>query len=215
MIRRSTVVYLVILLALAGAYFYLKNREQPAADIAVTPEATLEETRYLFTAADGVPTSIQITATTGELVEVARGADNAWKVMLPIEMAAEQGASEAAASQVTTMRVLESIPQIDLNVVGLLEPDYILNVKFNNGQERTINIGVVTPTANGYYVQDASGGDVLIVSKSSLDSLIGMLTSPPYLETPTPSPIPTETPIPVSATPELDTSPTVTATPSS
>ena len=213
MIRRSTVVYIVILLAMAGAYFYLKNREQPAADLAVTPEATLEEIRYLFTAAEGVPTSLRLTAKTGEVVELARDADNAWRVMLPIEAKADQAAAEAAASQVTTMRILESIPQIDLDLVGLKDPDYTLNITFDGGKERTVHVGVVTPTESGYYVQDDSGGDVLIVSKSSLDSLLGMLTRPPYLETPAPSPIPTETRLPVTSTPEAAT-PTA-ATPSS
>lgn len=205
MIRRSTVVYIVILLALAGAYYYLKNREQPAAEIEITPEATQEEITYLFTAEDGTPTSINIAAQSGEAVEVARDADNAWRVTLPVEGMAEQGAAEAAASQVTTMRVLESIPQIDMDLVGLTDPAYTLRVQFSNGQERTLNVGVVTPTESGYYVQDAAGGNVLIVSKSSLDSLLGMLTMPPYLETPTPSPVPTETLQPPTATPAAGT----------
>jgi hypothetical protein len=212
MIRRSTVVYIVILLLLAGAYFYLKNREQPEADIAVTPEATLEDIEYLFTAADGVPTSIRITANSGEIVEVARDAENVWKVILPIEAVAEQGSTEAAATQVTSMRILESIPDIDLDLVGLSDPAYTLDITFNSGQERTIKVGVVTPTETGYYVQDAAGGDVLIVSKGSLDALIGMLTFPPYLETPTPSAVPTETPLPVTATPEAGEPATETAT---
>ena len=160
MIRRSTVVYIVILLALAGVYYYLNNREQPAADIEITPEATQETINYLFTAADGVPTSMRITAKSGEVVEVARDAENAWRVILPIEGTAEQGSAEAAASQVTTMRVLENIPQIDLDLVGLQDPDYVLNVTFSSGKERIVNIGVVTPTESGYYVQDVSGGNV-------------------------------------------------------
>jgi hypothetical protein len=210
---RSTIVYLVILLALLGFLAYLRNREQPAADIEVTPEATLEEIRYLFTAADGLPTSIRITAKSGEVVEVTRDAENAWRVMQPFEGLAEQGSAEAAASQVTTMRVLDSIPNIDLDLVGVNDPDYTLQIQFDSSKERTIKVGVVTPTETGYYVQDAAGGDVLIVSKSSVDSLLGMLTFPPYLETPTPSPIPTETQIPVTATPEAVTPTSATATP--
>jgi hypothetical protein len=212
---RSTVVYLVILIALLGFFAYLRNREQPSADIEVTPEATLEETVYLFTAADGLPASIRITARSGEVVEVARDADNAWRLIQPFEGLAEQGSMEAAASQVTTMRILESISEIDLDLVGLNDPDYTLEIQFDSGQERTINVGVVTPTETGYYVQDASGGDVLIVSRSSLDPLIGLLTFPPYLETPTPSAVPTETSLPVTATPEADAPTTETATASS
>lgn len=215
MIRRSTVVYIVILLALVGTYFYFRNREQqPVEDVLITPEATAEETRYLFNAEAGLPTSISIIAKTGETVEVTRDAENAWVLTMPIEAKADAAASEAAASQVTTLRVLDSIPDADLDLLGLTVPDYILNIRFDSDTERIIKVGSVTPSESGYYVQDASGGDVLIASKSSLDALLGLLTMPPYLETPTPSPIPTETLMP-SATPEVGATPTETGTPQS
>jgi len=62
--------------------------------------------------------------------------------------------------------------------------------------ERIIDIGVPTPTGSGYY---ASRGDneVVILSGSGLDPLIGFATNPPYLET--------ETLLP--STPEADSTP--------
>jgi hypothetical protein len=215
MIRRSTVVYIVILLAVIGTYFYFKNREQqPVEDPSVTPEATATETRYLFNAEEGIATSIRIIAKTGETVGVTRDATNAWMLTTPVEAKADAAAAEAAASQVSSLRVLDSISNIDLDLVGTSIPDYMLNITFDSGVERTIKVGVVTPTESGYYVQDASGGDVLIVSKSSLDPLLGLLTMPPYLETPTASPIPTETALP-SDTPEAGATPNETVTPQS
>jgi hypothetical protein len=215
MIRRSTVVYIVILLAVIATYFYFRNREQqPVDDPSVTPEATAAEDRYLFSAEEGVATSIRIIAKTGETVAVARDAANAWMLTMPVEAKADAAAAEAAASQVGSLRVLDSISDIDLDLVGTSIPDYMLNIMFDSGMERTIKVGVVTPTESGYYVQDASGGDVLIVSKSSLDPLLGLLTMPPYLETPTASPIPTETALP-SDTPEAVATPNETVTPQS
>ena len=191
MIRRSTVVYITILLALLAVYLYLNSREQTA-----EPEATPGPTTvvsYLFPAEEGAPTSILIRAKSGEIVELARNSEEAWALRQPIEAVADQGLSEAAASQVMTLRVLEKIAQIDPELVGLGEPAYILAVKFNNGSERTARIGVVTPTESGYYVQNSGGGDVLIISKSSVDALLGLLTAPPFRETPTPNPVPFET----------------------
>lgn len=193
--RRSTVVYIIILLALVGTYLYLKTREQPSTEIELTPEA-IEAVNYLFTAEEGMPTSIRIEAKAGEVVEVARDAGNAWALILPVEAKADQGSSEAAASQVTTMRVLETVPSLDPKIAGLDDPDYTLTVKFNSGVERTVKIGVITPSESGYYVQDAAGGDVLIVSRSSVDALLNLLTFPPYLETPTPQPNQNVTPTP-------------------
>jgi len=195
MIRRATVVYIIILLVLAGIYYYLNNREQPD-DVTVTSDS-VDEVDYLISADEGVLTSIRIEAKSGESVEIARNEDKAWELIRPVETGAEQGASEAAASQVTTMHVLDTVPALELGMVGLSEPEYILTVRFNSGTERTIHVGVVTPTESGYYVQEASGGDVLIVSKSAVDSILRLLTTPPYLETPTQAAVPpSETPTP-------------------
>jgi hypothetical protein len=212
MIRRSTVVYIVVLIALVGAYFYLKNRNQTEPEVAATVEAT-QEVSYLFTEDSGVPSSIRIEAKTGEIIELARGADNAWMLTQPFEAKADQASSEAVASQITTMRVLDRIPEMDLEVVGLKVPAYTITIGFTGKKERTINIGVITPSENGYYVQDAANKEVMIVSKSAVDALLGLLTTPPYLETPTPSPLPaTETPVP-SPTPEASMPPSETVTP--
>ena len=206
--RRSTVIYLLLFLAMAGAYYYLNNRPEPA-DIAVTvgPEAVVE---YLFSSDDGIPTRIRVESQAGDVVEIARNAENAWALILPFEASAEQGASEAAASQITTIRISDRLPNISPKDVGLVEPEYKLIVKFTSGVERIAEIGVITPTESGYYV--GMDGEIVIVSRSAIDALIGLLTNPPYAETPTPSPIPaTQTPLP--STPEPATATNETATP--
>jgi hypothetical protein len=134
-----------------------------------------------------------VRARSGETVELARNAEGAWALKQPMEAAAEQGSSEAIASQVLAMRILEKIVEIAPDLVGLREPAYVLTVKFSNGTERSAQIGVITPSETGYYVQDVSGGNMVIISKSSVDALLGLLNAPPYLETPTPSPVPSKT----------------------
>lgn len=200
MIRTSTVVYIVLLLVLAGVSVYLNNRQQPA-DIELTVEPTAE-IAYVFNAEDGTPARIRIEANSGEIVEVARDADNAWTLVEPAEAPAEQGAAEAAASQVTTMRILDTVPDVDPGIVGLDEPGYVLTVEFTGAGERTVEIGVITPTESGYYVRDPEG-QIVIVSRSAVDALLGLLTNPPYLETPTAAPM----------TPEEGTPSNETATP--
>jgi hypothetical protein len=195
MIRTSTVVYIVLLLVLAGAYYYLRNREQPA-DIELTVAPT-EEISYLFSAEEGTPSSIRIESNTGEIVEVARGADDTWGLTQPTEAQADQAAAEAAASQITTMRILDSVPDVDPEIVGLETPEYVLTIKFTSGVERTVDVGVITPTESGYYVRDAAG-KIVIVSSDAIDSLLGLFNNPPYLETLTPGPAsaPSETATP-------------------
>lgn len=201
MIRGSTVVYIVLLLLLVGAYYYLNNREQPAdIELTVTVEPGLEVGQeYLFTAEEGTPSSLRIESKSGETVEIARGEDNAWALTQPIEAKAEQGAAEAAATQVTTMRIIDTVPDVDPKIVGLEDPEYVLTVKFTGGGERTVDVGVITPTESGYYVRDAAG-KVVIVSRSAIDALLGLLTNPPYLATLTPAPPSPETAAPASET---------------
>jgi len=208
--RRSTVVMLVLFLVMAGAYYYVNNREQPA-DIEVTLEPQ-EEVSYLFKAEDGLPTNIRVEAASGEVVELARNADNAWEIKQPFEAAADQGSSEAAASQLTTIRIIDEVTGIDPKELGLDSPEYTLVVKFNNDVERIVEIGVVTPTESGYYVR--TNDQIVIVSRAAIDPLIGLLTAPPYAETLTPSPIPpTATQTPLPSTPEAVTPTEATATP--
>jgi hypothetical protein len=95
------------------------------------------------------------------------------------------------------MRILDSVPDIDPEIVGLSIPEYTLIIHFTSGVERKAEIGVITPTESGYYVRNADG-EIVIVSKSSLDSLLGLLTNPPYLETPLPS-------TPEASTPPVET----------
>lgn len=209
--RRSTVIVLLLFVIAVGAYYFINQRTQANTfDVLVTPEATTQIS-FLFDAADGVPTSIKIESKAGETVEIARGADNAWKVITPIEASADQGMAEAAASQVTAMLVQDKVENVDLDVLGLSSPEYVLTIKFTSGGERKAEIGVITPSESGYYVRNEAG-EVVIIGKDSVDALLGMLSNPPYAETPTPSPTATDTPIP-SATPEVVVTDSATPTP--
>ncbi|HSL30107.1 MAG TPA: DUF4340 domain-containing protein [Anaerolineales bacterium] len=198
MIRTSTLVYLVLLLVLVGAYLYLRNRPEPAADIELTLEPETEVS-YLFSAEEGKLSKIRVEADSGEAVELARNAENAWALTEPDAAAVNQGAAEAIATQATTMRILDTVPDVDPEIVGLEDPAHELTVGFTDGSEETVEIGMITPTESGYYVKHPAG-QIVIVSRSAVDALIGLLENPPYLETPTPNPT-ENSPASVTATP--------------
>ena len=184
--RRSTIIYLVLFAIVLGAAYYFNNRAKTA-EAEATPDATLPPIEYLFTSADGLPTSIRIESKAGEVVEVARNAENAWALILPEEAAADQGSAEEAATQVTTMRILERVPGLAPEVVGLDNPEYTMSLKFTSGVERNVEVGVLTPTESGYYVR-SSDDAIVIVSRSAVDLLLGLLTNPPYAPTAPPPP---------------------------
>jgi hypothetical protein len=210
--RRSTTIILLLFALAVGAYYLIKYLQEtkPTEEAASTLEPT-KEVSFLFDATEGVPTSIKIESKTGEVVEVARNAENLWVVVAPIEATADQGMAEAAASQVTAISVQDTIENVDPAVLGLESPEYILTIKFTSGKERKAEVGVVTPSEGGYYVRNEAG-EVVIVSRDSVDALLGLFANPPYAETPTPSPTATETPLP-SSTPEVVSTTTATPTP--
>jgi hypothetical protein len=182
-------------------------RQRPATpDAEPTDAATVS---YVFTEEDGLPTSIEIKRAEGETVRVARNGDSAWAVELPLEAEADQGSAEAAASSVSTLRILNEI-EGDPEIFGLDTPAYVITIKFSGGSEHVLDVGDTTPTNNGYYIR-LDQEKMLIVSLDGVDALLNLAAFPPYLNTPTPTALPpTETP---AATPTSIPESTVTPTP--
>jgi hypothetical protein len=184
--KRSTWIVLVIFLAMVGLMYYLSQNE-PAEDeeAEATPVAPVE---FLFTDIDGLPTSIDIQSATGEQVSISRNDTGVWVLKQPIEAEADQGSAEAAASQLTSLRIV-SRPEVAPADAGLDPPSYIMTVELTGGTVKTVRIGDITPTESGYYTSvEEDNGDVLIVSKTGLDALLTLVTSPPFAPTQTPSP---------------------------
>lgn len=201
MIRRNTWILLIVLVLLIAAAFYFNNQKKTSAS-ATTP--TPAQT-FLFTSRDGNPTDIKIEDTTGHSVEVARNSGGVWVLKAPTSAAASQSQAEAAATQLTSLNLLGNI-QIGLDVVGLDKPSYTMTITFDSAKTHKVLIGSVNPIQTGYYVQ-VDGGPVQVADKAGMDSLLGMLTAPPYLATLTPTitltPIPSDTPtaMPQTSTP--------------
>ena len=182
--KRSTWIVLVIFLALVGLLLYLNQREAPVEEADTTPTETVE---YLFSATDGLPSSIAIEARTGEQVAIERNEAGEWVLIQPIETEANQGSAEAAASQLSALRII-SRPEVAPDEAGLVEPSYVMTVKLTGGMVEVVRIGDLTPTSSGYYTNVNGSDEVLIVGKTGLDALLTLVTSPPFLDSPTPIP---------------------------
>ena len=181
--RASTWIAVVLLIALVGLTFYLKNEKEKSVIEDVTP---VSEPATLFNAQDGSVSSIEIKPADGEAVKVARNAENAWVVEMPIEAEADQGLAEAAAAQVSALRVLSQIENdADPEIFGLKNPAFIVMIEFQNGKKHTIEVGDPTPTNSGYYVR-LDNGRIVVTDLSGISSLLQLGYFPPYLNTPTP-----------------------------
>jgi len=180
--KRSTYIVLVIFLGLTGFTIYLNQNETPSEELEMP---TTEPVEYLIKQTDGLPTGIDIEGEDGRRVNVMRNETGEWVLEKPIEAEANQGSAEAAATQLSTLRIV-SHPQVAPDEVGLNPPSHTLTVELTGGTEKTVRIGDLTPTESGYYVSVDNSSEVIILSKNGLDALLILLVSPPYANTPTP-----------------------------
>jgi hypothetical protein len=207
----GTIITLVTFILVVVVALYISQKKETDAATA-TPEGG--ETSYVFTEADGNPTSIKIEPAGGETtVQIDRNEQNVWELILPVKAEAEPGRSEAAASQVMSISVVTPEISGDPANFGLDAPAHVITVKFTDDKTRILEIGDRAITDNGYYAR-LDKGKIMLVSLSAIDALIQLLEFPPYLNPPTPTAPPaTETPVPVADTPTLVPTADVTVTP--
>jgi hypothetical protein len=184
--RAGTLIAVLLLIGLLELTFYLKDKKEKDATAEVTP---VSETAALFSVEDGVVSSIEIKpADGGETVKVARNAENAWAIALPFEAEADQGLVEAAATQVSALRVLSPVSG-DPENFGLKNPTFTITIEFKEGNKHTLEVGDATPTNSGYYVR-LDKDKMVITDLSGIGSLLELAKYPPYLNTPTPTALP-------------------------
>ncbi len=204
MVKRPTLILLIVLALAIGAYLLIKNR--PLKSTESTP--TVLGNTFLVTKSDGVLQSLRINDSQGHTVQLQRDPSKVWVVTAPTPGEADQALASAAETQVGALRIvttLETIP--DLSTVKLDSPAYIIELKFDSGIQHKLEVGDLTPTGSGYYLR-YDGGKVYVISQNGIDSLLNLLKAPPY--PPTATPAATDTP---TLTPTLEaTTPTVTIT---
>lgn len=211
--RRSTVVMLILLAVLAGLYWYMQQPENIIKRaIQPTPTPTTVNLGTVIGPEKGPAVRIAIVSSNGESVSIDRSMGIWMLVTAEDSVPADPNAVDFAASGLSDLRILSKIdPVPDPASISLEPPAYRFSIRMADGSQVDFNVGAKTITQSGYYLQSADG-HVYVVAAYSIDALIGLIAAPPYLQTPTPSPLPaTETPIP-SATPESSTTPEPSAT---
>lgn len=203
-----TWITLAVLAALAATVFFMNRKAEETASATPTPG----ETQTFVFDATRVVTSIEIKPKDGDPLRIERNEEKVWVLTQPIEVEADPAAAEAAASQVTALAISETL-DADPSIFGLVDPAYILTVEFEDGKTGTLEIGDSTPTGSGYYVR-LDKKTIYIVGLEGINALTNLVTTPPYLYTPTPpatpTPLSTETAVPAteaSSTPEATPTP--------
>lgn len=214
--RRSTVVLLVLLALVAGVYWYSQqpnNLVQKAFAGEPTPTTSLVAYANLIGPDQGPIGKFTIESAEGQSVVLDR-TSGAWTLLVNGEQVlVDTNTAETASINLQSMNlvaILETPP--DPKATGLDNPAYTLSAILVDGSLAAFKIGNPTVTDSGYYVEKPDGS-VVIVNKYAIETFVGLLQSPPYLVTPTASPLPaTETPT-ATITPEPSATPVITLTP--
>jgi hypothetical protein len=193
----ATWIMLGLFVILLAGFLILRNQKETA-EAAATPA---NETTFVFDATAGTPSSIEVKPADGNTVKVVRNAENVWVMELPIKTEADQSTAEAAAAQISSLRLVSEVDGNDPAIFGVNDPSHTITVEFSSGETHTLDVGDSTPTNSGYYVR-LDKGRIMVVGLSGIDALLNLASFPPYLNTPTPSPLPpTETPVSPAETP--------------
>lgn len=190
--RTGTWIALIGFIAIITTAIYMNRQAEEEAAATETPAA---EEAFIFPEGS-VVTGIEVKPMEGDTVKIERNEENAWVLSLPEEAEADQGAAEAAASQVGALSIVTAIEgDKDPSIFGLDAPVYTITLSFEDGKTSILEVGDTTPTESGYYVR-VDGDKVYVVSTSGIDALTSLTIFPPYLNTPTPVPTVTSTPLP-------------------
>jgi hypothetical protein len=195
MLRRSTWIVLVIFAVLVIAIIAWQRfglKEEP-----VEPTATVEATEMVFDFSNQSITRYSISSADGSLITFEREPETgAWVVVDQPPELADSTQIETGANTLTFLTVSTKLAtQPALEAMGLDKPAYVITLTLSNGEEAVLNVGDLTPTGTGYYVQ-ADNDPAVVVSKVEIDTLINMLTTPPLGATYTPTVTMTETTTP-------------------
>ena len=214
MIKRNTWILLGIFVIVLAFAIYYQNSPKKAVISATSTPGTIP----LFNNVDEKKiNTLRVEDTNGNVVVLGRDASGIWVVNEPKGGPTDVTQAETAVSQLLALQNMTALdPSSDLGIFGLAKPSYTVTISMNGGDKYVLLIGDVTPTQNGYYAR-LNQGAPNIVNKDSVDAMLGMLTKPPFLATPTTEPGGTSvsgsvTPASSTQTPELSSTPVPSAT---
>jgi hypothetical protein len=206
MIRKSTgyaLGILALLLIALGLMKFMPGLNSPAVD--QLPTST--ESPTLMNLAGKTISAFYMSDDQGRILKAKLDSQGTWLIENPSGCQYDSDQLASNLSLIQTFKVLVSMETPpELTDVGLATPTYQLILTFNDGSTQELSIGSIVPTGSGYYVQ-VNKDPVVVVSKTSIDNLFGIVST--VCATPTPEPSATAEP----TLTQTETIPELTVTP--
>ncbi|NWG18528.1 MAG: DUF4340 domain-containing protein [Chloroflexi bacterium] len=202
-LNRGTLILLVVSVIVIAAVLVLNS--QPASAPAPTPEATAEGAGPLFpdVTEDALVRFEAINNGSGEKTVLTRDEGGVWTVAEATntsDLATDQDKAKSVVGLLVGLAATDSFTTESPTDFGLDAPTHTYVLTDKDGAAYTLKIGNKSPTTPRYY---ALVGDdtatVYVLPQDQVDNLARqMITVPPYVASPTPTPTATRTPNPYS-----------------
>lgn len=154
---RSTLVLLVLFLAIGGYAWFVERERPPASEADAGEEA--------FDVAAGRITDLTVNAENGDVTVLTRTENEIdWVLTAPVGTEADDNAATAIATTLAALEVRRVVEEeaADLAPFGLAEPAVSVTFATPGGEPLTLSVGDETPTGGERYA--AVGGRVILVA---------------------------------------------------
>lgn len=186
MIKRTTWVFVAFFIIILTAAI-LFQRNQNSIDAQTTPTQNPE---ILINHEANEIIFLSVENSAGEKVALELDRDGNWVFIEPESVEVDTPALDSVINQIGTLREVTKISTITSKEdFGLDQPAYKIKLRFVDGNDLTLNIGKITPTESGYYI-DTGQQEILVVNKLGIDAITDLIHNPPVLEQVIPSPNP-------------------------
>jgi hypothetical protein len=192
MVRRSTLILLVVFAILVGFAWILQHNQTNKQEATATP-TVITPVAYLYNLSGKQVDGINISDSSGNQIELYRDSTGgSWAIRdLPVEQADTIQIDSIAAQLFALQAVDTLVKSLPLDTIGLATPAYTINITTTDGGQLVTSVGAVTPIGTGYYVKVGSN-KIVIVDKVMMDEVLSLLSNPPLLPSANPEVLSTE-----------------------
>ncbi|GAA5343837.1 MAG: hypothetical protein canaca05_13550 [Anaerolineaceae bacterium] len=189
MVKKSTLILLIIAIILVVAYVWLQN--QGGLDFnSHSDEPTATSLPHFIRLESSNLVLLKLTRPEQEDLIISKSEDGGWQINVPGASVTEGNIAQIVA-EFNAIQVKQQLNlDLDLTTLGLDNPQYSFTLTQGDGTQHIIKIGSANPLNTDYYAQLDAGAPVL-VSQGSIDNIVSIIES--AATPPTPTPAPTET----------------------
>ncbi len=189
MVKKSTLILLIIAVGLVVGYVWLQN--QGGLDFSShSEEPTATPLPHFIQLESSNLVLLKLTRPEQEDLIISKSADGGWQINVPGASVTEGNIAQIVA-EFNAIQVKQQLNlDLDLTTLGLDNPQYSFTLTQGDGTQHIIKIGSANPLNTDYYAQLDAGAPVL-VSQGSIDNIVSIIES--AATPPTPTPAPTET----------------------